>query len=281
MADAPTDWAASFADWLTSEGRAANTVAAYRRDVAAYLRWCDAAGGATSLADFVEHVRATRARSSADRAVVALRVFHRWRDDAAPTPELVGLPRRNVPNDEFLLDEEDVTRLLTAGAGETAERRRDVAVVALLYFGGLKASEAISLDMDDVQRDGATLTVDRGGAHHRLLPVVPALRDALTRWVDGRGRARLHPQSPAVLLNRRGQRLTRQGLWLLTAAIGRRAGLSEALSPNDLRRACGAHLAARGLPPGAVNAFLGYSREQLPTSGILNQVGWGSCNLTA
>jgi integrase/recombinase XerD len=273
------DLATEFADWLTGEGRAANTVAAYRRDIAAYLRWAARAGASETLADYVEHVRTTRARSSADRAVAALRVFHRWRDETTPTPELAGLPRVSAPSEEPLLTEDDIARLVRAAGGETIERRRDAAVIALLYFGALKASEAISLDVSDLAGDGTVLAVDSDGPHERLLPVVPALREALLGWVDGRGRSRLHPQSTAVLLNRRGQRLTRQGLWLVTAAVGRRAGLSDALSPNDLRRACGAHLAARGLAVAKVNAFLGHSRGQVPTSGILNQVGWGSCNL--
>jgi integrase/recombinase XerD len=270
------DVAREFADWLSAQGRAANTVAAYRRDVAAYLDWRATAGG--GLADYVEHVRATRARSSADRAVVALRIFHRWRDESTPTPELAGLPRR-AAREEPQLSEADISRLLKATEGETAERRRDAVAIALVYFGGVKASEAISLDVSDVALAGAVLTVDRDGPHERLLPVVPALRAALSHWFDGRGRERLSPSTSSVLLNRRGQRLTRQGLWLLTSAVGRRAGLSDALSPNDLRRACGAHLAVRGLPSSSVNAFLGHSRGQLPTSGILNEVGWGSCNL--
>jgi site-specific recombinase XerD len=269
------DTAAEFADWLTSEGRAANTVAAYRRDVDAYLRWCATSDG--DLGAYVEHVRATRARSSADRAVVALRIFHRWRDDSPPLPELAGLSRRGVSNEEPLLSEADVARLFDASAGKTSERRRDTVAIALLYFGGLKASEAIGLDLADVA--SATVTVDRDGPHERLLPLVPGLRDALQHWLDRAGRARLKPATPAVLLNQRGQRLTRQGLWLLTSAVGRRAGLTDALSPNDLRRACGAHLATRGLQMASVNAFLGHSRGQVPTSGILNEVGWGSCNL--
>ena len=273
MAD-PAD---EFAAWLTAQGRAANTVAAYRRDVSAYLRWCAATDG--ELADYVEHVRATRARSSADRAIAALRVFHRWRGDAGAQPELAGLSRRGLTADEAHLSEEEVARLVQATAGNTAERRRDGLTIALLYFGGLKATEVISLDVSDVARDGAVLTVDRDGAHERLLPVVPALRDALVRWLEPSGRDRLGPAATAVILNRRGQRLTRQGLWLLTSAIGRRAGLADALSPNDLRRACAHHLSARGLQSASVNAYLGHSRGQVPTSGILNELGWGSCNL--
>jgi site-specific recombinase XerD len=266
-----------FADWLTTEGRAANTVAAYRRDIAAYLDWCRTTSG--DLSDYVEHVRATRARSSADRAVVALRVFHRWRDDSVALPALAGLTRRGLTHDEPQLSEDDVGRLLDASAGNSAGRRRDAVAVALLYFGGLKASEAISLDVADITRGRAALTVDRAGAHERLLSVVPALGDALARWLDVAGRERLKPSTGAVLLNQRGQRLTRQGLWLLTSAVGRRAGLAEALSPNDLRRACAHHLAARGLQTASLNAYLGHSRGQVPTSRILNEVGWGSCNL--
>jgi integrase/recombinase XerD len=192
-------------------------------------------------------------------------------------PELAGLSRRGVSSDEPLLSEDEVARLLEASTGKTTERRRDAVAIALLYFGGLKASEAIGLDVADVA--SATVTVDRDGPHERLLPVVPGLRDALERWLDRAGRGRLKPATSAVLLNQRGQRLTRQGLWLVTSAVGRRAGLAEVLSPNDLRRACGAHLGARGLQMSSVNAFLGHSRGQVPTSGILNEVGWGSCNL--
>jgi integrase/recombinase XerD len=275
LADQPAD----FADWLTTQGRAANTVAAYRRDVAAYLRWCSTvgAGSANPLAAYVEHVRATRKPSSAARAVVALRIFHRWRDDAA-LPELVGVPLPAEPEDESL-SEAAVGALVEATAGDSVERLRGAVAVALSYFGGLKASEAISLDVADISRDDAVLTIDRGGPHERLLPVVPALRAALRRWIDPRGRGRLHPATGAVLINRRGQRLTRQGLWLVTGAVGKRAGLTETLSPNDLRRACGAHLAARGLAAAQVSAFLGQSRGQVPSLGILNEAGWGSCNV--
>jgi integrase/recombinase XerD len=274
------DAAAEFADWLTAQGRAANTVAAYRRDVAAYLRWLNNTGaGDNALAAYVEHVRSTRKPSSAARAVVALRIFHRWRD-VAPMPELAGVPVRKEPAlDEDALDEDAIATLLRACAGESVERRRDAIGVGLSYFGGLKATESISLDVNDVSRDHSVLTVDRDGPHERLLPVVPALQEALERWLDPRGRTRLQPASGAVLLNRRGQRLTRQGLWLLTGAAGKRAGLDSVLSPNDLRRACGAHLLRRGLTQSQVGAFLGTSRGGVPTSGNLNEVGWGSCTL--
>jgi integrase/recombinase XerD len=287
LAEVAHNWTAEFADWLTAQGRAANTVAAYRRDIAAYERWCSGpgSGAANPLAAYVEHVRATRRPTSAARAVVALRIFHRWRDDivgtSTPVPELAGQPLPVAPVDEPELTEEAVERLRAAAAGESAVRRRDAVAIALLYFGGLKVSEAISLDLGDIGSDRAVLIIDRDGPHERLLPVVPALHDALDRWLDAKGRQRLHPATAAVLVNRRGQRLTRQGLWLLTGAVGKRSGLAVALSPNDLRKACAGHLASRGVAPAAVSAFLGHSRGQLPSLGILNQAGWGSCNLVS
>ncbi len=217
--------------------------------------------------------------------MVALRIFHRWRDEAVgtstPVPELVGRPLPAPPVDATGLTEEAIDRLCAATVGESAERRRDAVAVTLLYFAGLKAGEAISLDVADIGSDRAVITVDRDGPHERLLPVVPALHDALERWLDHKGRARLRPSTGAVLVNRRGQRLTRQGLWLLTGAVGKRAGLTDTLSPNDLRKACAGHLAMRAVDPGAVNAFLGYSRGQVPTLSILNRAGWGSCNVNA
>jgi integrase/recombinase XerD len=179
------------------------------------------------------------------------------------------------------LDEATVARLLAATSGDTIERRRDAVCVALLYFAGLKASEAISLDLSDVAFDGAVITIDRDGPHERVLPAVPALQVALGRWIDPAGRARLRPSTDAVLVNRRGNRLTRQGLWLVTGAVADRTGIGDSLSPNALRRACAAHLAEKGLPAAAIAAFLGHTQRQAPGAGILTGAGWGSCNLNA
>ena len=271
------DLVADFGAWLTAQGRAANTVGAYTRDVAAYTRWMAQTGG--ELGGYVTHLQATRASSSAARAVVALRVFHRWCDAADITrPELVGLPTGAARSDPDL-DEATIATLVAATDGDSLERRRDAAAIGLLYLAGLKASEAISLDVADVRDAGAGLFVDRGGAHERVLPAVPALQDALIRWLGPAGRERLHPTSSAVLVNRRGQRLTRQGLWLLMGGVAKRAAVADTLAPNDLRRACGNHLVARGVAPAAVGALLGQTRGAPPSVAILNASGWGRCNL--
>lgn len=86
------DGAIEFAEWLTAQGRSANTVAAYRRDVEAYLRW-RRDNPETALSAYVAAVRAEKRPSSAARAVVALRIYHRWAGAGEePIAELKGLP---------------------------------------------------------------------------------------------------------------------------------------------------------------------------------------------
>ena len=273
------DLADRFADWLAGEGRARNTVAAYARDASAYARWREQHPDA-ELAAYVEHLRATRAPSSAARAVVALRVFHRWLDETGTVrPELKGLPKPVSERAEPDLDAETIARLIAATAGDGVDRRRDAAAIGLLYFAGLKVSEAISLDVVDITGGCTVVTVDRDGAHERVLPAVPALEESLSRWLEPRGRPRLHPATGAVLVNRRGQRLSRQGLWMLMGGVAKRAGVANSVAPNDLRRACGQHLAAAGLPGPAISRFLGQTRGSPPSVTILNASGFGSCNL--
>ena len=272
------DLVAEFSAWLRDQGRAANTVGAYARDVDAYLRWRERTAGA-DLASYVLHLQETRASSSAARAVVALRIFHRWHDaDELSRPELAGLPTESARTEPDL-DEATMALLLRATDGDSVGRRRDAVAIGLLYLAGLKAGEAISLDIADVLADGAVLAADREGPHERMLPAMPALCEAIQRWLADGGRPRLHPTTNALLVNRRGQRLTRQGLWLLMGGVARRAAVAERLAPNDLRRACANHLAARGLPPGPIGAFLGQTRGAPPSVSMLNACGWGRCNL--
>ncbi len=272
------DNAAAFGAWLADQGKADNTVAAYRRDVAAFQRW-QSENPAAALGDYVAFLRETRRQSSAARAVVALRIYHRWTgDEATVIPELKGVPLEEEPDGQEL-DEAQIAALFAAAQGDSVGRRRDAVAVGLLYFAGLKASEAISLDIGDITADEALITVDRDGPHERVLPAVPVLRDALSRWLAPPGRARLHPTTNAVLVNRRGHRLTRQGLWLVSGGVAKRAELGDSLSPNALRRACAAHLALRGLPAPSVAAFLGHTARRAPGAAMLNETGWGSCNL--
>jgi len=283
------DRAEEFADWLAGQGRASNTVAAYRRDAAAYLRWRDQAvrAGVTSandaLADYVVHLRGSRAESSAARAVVALRMFHRWsaaEPGSEAPPELAAVPRTSLPVGGRELDEATIATLVSAARGDAVERRREAVAFALLYFGGLKASEAITLDTTDITPDGGILTVDRDGPHERVLAAVPEVHQALERWLNGRGRARYRPVSDALLVNQRGARLTRQGLWLVAGGLAKRASVGQSLSPNSLRRACAAHLADRGLPPAAISAYLGHTQRQPPGLAVLGELGWGRSTLS-
>lgn len=276
--------AEDFASWLIEQGRAKNTVAAYRRDVIAYLRWLATHDRAladvdeAAVAAYIEDLAGARRSSSVARAVAALRVFHRWcstagwcdRDPStavdAPTVERAG---------RAALAEADVARVVAAIVGHGLEARRDRALLLVLYRAGLKATEAVALDLADVDLRHHRLLVGRGGVRGRTVPLVPDAETALAEWQGPLGRGRLEATTDALFPNQRGQRLTRQGLWLLCRAAGERAGLAGVLAPNDLRHACERELSRRGVESAQVAALLGHSGGAIPSREELTEVGWG------
>lgn len=279
-----TATAETFASWLAEQGRATNTVGAYRRDVAAYLRWLSVRGRAVAdvdealVGEYIGHLGDSRRSSSVARAVVALRAFHRWCSAAgwcahdpstavdAPVVQRAG---------RATVDESDVARVLAVTTGQGFEARRDRALVLVLYRCGVKATEAIALDVGDVDVRRHRLRVDREGARPRTVPLVPDVEAALAEWLGPLGRGRLDAGGSALFLNQRGQRLTRQGLWLLCRTAGARAGLGGVLAPNDLRHACGHELALRGIESAQVASLLGHSGGAAPSREQLTEVGWG------
>ncbi len=238
-------------------GLAANTLAAYRRDLDRYARHLGAAG-VTDPGDVREgHVTAFLAAlrtgsdggtaltaSSAARTVVAVRGFHRFLllegrtpDDPAGEVRPPSTPRR-LPKAVAV---HEVERLLEAvSAAGTPAAVRDRALLEVLYGSGARISEAVGLDVDDLDLSdrGRGLARVRGkGAKERLVPLgsyaVAALEAYLVRVrpdLARRGRG-----TPAVFLNTRGGRLSRQSAWAVLQAAATRAGISAHVSPHTLR----------------------------------------------
>lgn len=277
--------AEAFAVWLDGQGRAANTVAAYRRDVDAYLRWLGATGhdvdavDGADLSAYLEDLGSRQRSSSVARALVAIRTFHRWcsaegwlTEDPSST---VGAPAIARPSPRAALGEHGVRRVVDAIAGHGLEARRDRALLLVLYRAGIKATEAVALDLGDVQTAGGRLIVDRGRSHERAIPLLGDVVVALDAWMHPMGRGRFGAGDDALFLNQRGQRLTRQGVWLLCRTAGERAGLADVLAPKDLRQACVAELGSRGVPSERISALLGHGTAVVPSQAELAAACWG------
>jgi integrase/recombinase XerD len=272
-----------YLDFLGVErGLADNTVEAYRRDLWRYRKTLAQRGiselGQVTAADVGGFLASLRegdqedgplAVSSAARALAAVRGLHAFalRQGLAghdPAHEVQPpVPPKRLPK---AISIGDVTRLLdAAGAGEGEPRSlRDQALLEFLYSTGARISEATGLDVDELQLDHDPVVRLLGkGGKDRLVPVGSYAVRALQAYLI-RGRPLLAAASkrastmPAVFLNARGGRLTRQGAWGILQAAAERAGL-DGISPHTLRHSFATHLLDGGADIRVVQELLGHA----------------------
>ena len=269
--------AEEYLSWLAVEkGRSANTLAAYRRDLAAYESWLSERGVAldgvaeADIAAYVGHLKATgRAPASVARALVAVRGLHRFRVDEGVTAldptDRVDRPRvpAGLPK---ALPEADVERLLAAVTGDDPVARRDRAILEVLYGTGVRISELVGLSLSDLRLDDGVVRVFGKGAKERVVPVGRYARAALDAWLEPSGRGAMVPEraarrsdADAVFLNQRGGRLSRQGAWGVVRACASKAGLAGSLSPHVLRHSCATHMLDHGADIRVVQELLGHA----------------------
>jgi integrase/recombinase XerD len=270
--------------WLTVErGLAASSLAAYRRDLARYTRFLRARGatdpsaiGEQEVVAFVHHLEGLRdddgrralAPSTIARALVAVRSFHRFCATEGLLPEdpseEVGAPRvpQGIPK---ALGEREVEALLAAPTGDDPRASRDRAMLETLYATGIRISELVGLDLDDLDLDGGTLRVLGKGSRERVVPIGRSARVAVSAYLaharpELRGpRPRRGDDATAVFLNARGGRITRQGCWKIVRAAGARVGLTDRLSPHVLRHSCATHMLDHGADIRIVQELLGHA----------------------
>jgi len=268
--------------WLTVErGLAANSLAAYKRDLQRYREFlherkiADArAVGEETVADYVEYLGrltvaddAHLAPASIARGLVAVRSFHRFCAsegllDRDPS-EQVGAPRvpQGIPK---ALDEPEVAAILRTVVGDDPRAQRDRAILEVLYATGVRISELVGLDLSDIDFEDGLARVLGKGDKERVVPMGRAARAELRRYC-GDGRLALRSarvarrDADAVFLNARGGRLTRQGCWQLVRRAGERAGLGERLSPHVFRHSCATHMLDHGADIRVVQELLGHA----------------------
>jgi len=259
-------------------GLAANSLAAYRRDLTRYLEFCDAhaitepsAVREVDIADFLVSLRQGDAEhrplaaSSAGRAVVAVRGFHRFAaregitttdpgKDVRPPTLAKKLPKAiTVTEVEAILD--------AAGADGTPRALRDRALLEVLYATGARISEAVGLDVDDLDLDSATVLLRGKGSKERLVPVGRLAVAAVEAYLV-RGRPALGSGGQggaALFVNHRGGRLTRQSAWSILAAAVERSGVTADVSPHTMRHSFATHLLDGGADVRVVQELLGHA----------------------
>lgn len=256
-------------------GLSANTVAAYRRDLASYVDFLAARGiddaadvTAVEVSEFVRQLTAGRATSSVARHVASVRTFHQFALDEALTttnPAADVSPPRLGQRLPKALTIDQVTRMLEAPDRDTPDGLRDAALLELLYGTGGRVSEVCGLDVDDVTvalaDPDAGLRLLGKGNKERMVPLGSYARSAVDAYlVRARtGLARAGSGSPALLLNQRGGRLSRQSAWAAIKRAAAAAGITEEVSPHSLRHSFATHLLDGGADLRVVQELLGHS----------------------
>jgi integrase/recombinase XerD len=273
-----------YLDHLSIErGVAANTLSSYRRDLRRYSKHLSDRGihdlgkvGEVDVSEFLVALRRGDPDSgavalsavSAARALVAVRGLHRF----AAAEGLAELdvaravrpptPGRRLPK-SLTIDE--VLALLEGAGGDSPADRpltlRNRAILELLYSTGARISEAVGLDVDDIDTQARSVLLQGKGGKQRLVPVGRPGVQALDAYLV-RGRpelARRGRGTPAIFLNARGGRLSRQSAWQVLQEAAERAGITAGVSPHTMRHSFATHLLEGGADVRVVQELLGHA----------------------
>ncbi|QZY30581.1 site-specific tyrosine recombinase XerD [Nocardioides coralli] len=259
-------------------GLAANTLSSYRRDLRRYTEFL-AGEGITSLdgvseatvTSFLARLREGDAdhpalsSTSAARTLVAVRGFHKFcvTDGLATLDPAAGVkpprPAKRLPKALPLADVEAI--LEAAGAPATTLALRDRALLEVLYGTGARISEAVGLDVDDLDLVEGTVLLRGKGGKERLVPLGSYAGEAVDAYLV-RARPELattRTPSGALFLNSRGGRLSRQSAWAVLVRAAERAGVTRDVSPHTLRHSYATHLLDGGADVRVVQELLGHA----------------------
>lgn len=263
-------------------GLSENTLAAYRRDLSLYDEWLGEqtaesllTAGSSQIQSYLGlKLRQGASPRSSARFLSAARSFYRWalrEGHIVEDPTLrIESPKQGRPLPKSL-SETDVERLLDAPNLELALEFRDRTMLEMLYACGLRVSELVGLQVEQVGLNQGIVRVLGKGGKERLVPMGEEALDWLTQYMRGPRIELLKGQSSNVLFpSNRSREMTRQTFWYRIKLYGERAGIQTHLSPHTLRHAFATHLLNHGADLRVVQMLLGHS--DLSTTQIYTHV---------
>ncbi len=267
-----------FINYLSVEkGFSENTMAAYRNDLSQLATFIEEEAARQGLiASWVNFTRQVMlsyqvtlkernyAATTLARKVAAAKSFFKF---MVAEGHLKDNPTENIasPNVGRILPKPishaKVMKLLEQPTKlSTPEAKRDSAMLSLLYASGMRVSELISLNLSDVDAEGGYVRCFGKGNKERIIPIAPQAGKALTDYIkEARLRLARRDDEKAVFLNRRGERLTRQGFWQILKGYARQAELGEEITPHTLRHSFATNMLSGGADLRSVQELLGHA----------------------
>ena len=264
----------AYADYLRVErGLAAATIRAYDtdlrlfgRDAPGVERWSTSPDPARDYLGAMARPPRVLRPTSLRRKAASIRAFYRfcYAEELIDTDiaARIDLPRQmqRLPD---TLDAGEVEALIEAADGDDVIGRRDRALLELLYAAGLRISEALQLDREDLAAGGFVRVIGKGDKE-RLVPVGDLAIEAVAAYLAERDRLEgpadevVRARQP-LFLSRRGRRLDRMAAWRIMRSAATRAGLSERVTPHTLRHSFATHLLEGGADLRVVQELLGHA----------------------
>ena len=247
-----------------------NTVQSYRRDLMQMITYLEekeireaAKVTKTSLHGYILHMEEQgKAATTISRMMAAMKAFFNYECMQAcirRTPaESLHAPKveKKAP---VVLSVDQVSALLAQPSGQTPKEIRDKAMLALLYATGIRVSELIGIQMEDINMNIGFL-VCRDGERERTIPFGRSAKAALEEYLEHARNELLRGKgSDYFFVNCTGGAMSRQGFWKIIKYYGEKAGIEEDITPHTLRHSFAAHLIARGADMRAVQTILGHS----------------------
>ncbi|PIE59189.1 MAG: tyrosine recombinase [Desulfobulbus propionicus] len=262
-----------FVDWLLVEkGYSLHTTGGYRHDLNEFYASCEPASisdfSHEKVSAFIGSLFATNASTTISRKLSALRTFFRY---LIKKGILLNDPLQGIHNPKagqyipHFLTVDEVFALLEAPRESDTFQLRDTAIMELLYAAGLRVSELVSCNMDQLDFSTGVIRVRGKGNKERIVPYGRAAAEALDKYYPQReslivGRiSRGHqPEREALFLNSRGARLSTRSVERLVQFYGERAGIPVAVTPHALRHSFATHLLEMGADLRVVQELLGH-----------------------
>jgi integrase/recombinase XerD len=274
-----------FLDYLATEkGYSDNTLAAYRNDLTQFAQYLLEQAGAerwdsvsqTQIVAYILHMKELEyASSTIARKVAAIKsYFHYLRDEGViqndPTLTLESPKvKKHLPK---AISEDDVERLLAEPTkSDSPKALRDSALLEVLYATGMRVTELVSLNVRDVDLEAGTVYCIGKGDRERIVPIYDHAATVLGRYLaEGRPNLVRNKDEQALFLNHRGERLTRQGLWLIIKHYVDAIGIESEVTPHTLRHSFATHMLHGGAKLRDVQKLLGHAN--ISTTQVYTQV---------